>query len=241
MGEFRGNQHTDGEFVGYTYPELVSDVIDLAEKLDGVPTTDDAMKSDDLPSLSLIYSIAEDGWLGVLEDAGLEKTQVREYGASAVERMRDDIASVAAQTPGNSVTSREYSNFGEYPTSVVKQHFGSWRDACEAANVKSGRKHGNQIEGPYGAMLESKLEAKVAQWLAEKDIEYEVHPSIPRSNWIGDFYLPTHELWIEVDGYTGAERPNSESFQEKIEELRNRGEECLHLRGVSELREELFG
>jgi len=50
-------------------------------------------------------------------------------------------------------------------------------------------------------MYDSISEAKVADWLWIKGIEYEPHKHLPKpSRSICDFYLPDYRLWVEYDG-----------------------------------------
>ncbi len=230
-----GTNQRETEYDGYTYDQLVRDVKELASTLEATPTTQDAIESEILPCLDRIYSLSPDGWLGVLDDAGLEQTQVREYGDEAAAKMLDDVATVATRTAGETVTSREYSRHGEFPTSVAKARFGSWSEACKAADVRPGEKHGDRCTGPRGEEFESKHEVRIAKRLASQDIPYTVHPQIEGTNWVSDFYLPGPDLWVEVDGYTAQGRPNAASFERKIAELRSRGESVTVITDPHEL------
>lgn len=219
MGEFHGNQHTDNEFDGYTYAELVADTRELAAELDETPTTRDVQADDRFPCLARLYSLAgDDGWLGVLRDAGLqkEKRQVDEYGDQENSAICADMQRVLKQISSDHLTTRAYREHGEYATSTVKLQFGSWADACEVAGIEPGQKHGHECTGPAGAQLDSRFELKVAQFLYDNDISYRVHPKLEDTPWTGDFYVPDKELWIEVDGYLPGSRPNARSFQQKV-------------------------
>lgn len=229
---FYGNQHTGGQ---YTYEEIVEATKALGEELGRPPTTREAVDDDRFPSLQTIYRYADDGWLGVLEDAGLEQTQVREYGKQEELRMRRDLRGAFATVDTDYLTHRQYDDLGEYPTSVVKEQFGSWQSACETAGVPIGQKHGTVCEGPKGNRLESRHEKRVAAALFEHEIAYTVHPSVPDSDWAADFYLPEHDLWVEVNGYGADSRPNQQGFQKKVEHLRTLGEDVCIVETPAEL------
>lgn len=132
---------------------------------------------------------------------------------------------MAVETPH--LTHRQYDDLGVYPTSVIKKQFGSWRDACNAAGVPAGEKHGTSCSGPKGEELASTQEERVAKALFEREIEYVPHPPIEDTEWIADFHLPEQDLWIEVDGYADSTRPNEDGFEDKISHLQEAGEEVV--------------
>lgn len=215
---FYGNQHTPNRRE-WSHERLVDATRELGEELGRPPTTREAVDDDRFPSLSTIYRYAEGGWLGVLDDAGLERTQVRGYGADETPRMCRDLrgAFFLVETPH--LTHRQYDTLGMFPTSVVKAQFGSWADACDAAGIAMGTKHGTPCDGPKGEQLESHLERAVATVLVEHDVEYVAHPPVQGTNWVADFYLPKRGLWVEVDGYIAGTRPNERSFARKLAHL----------------------
>ncbi len=229
---FHGNQHTAPK---YTYQDIVDAAETLGDELGRPPTTSEFDDDDRFPSLGTIYQHSDDGWLGVLRDAGLEETQVRGYGPKKKPRMCNDLvgASIIVETPY--LTHRQYDNLGVYPTSVVKEYFGSWSEACDAAGVQAGKKHGTVCEGPNGERLESHHEKRVAVALSEHDIEYIPHPSISNTDWVADFYLPKIDLWVEVDGYVAGTRPNASGFAAKVEHLETTGEDFLIVDSDEEL------
>jgi len=235
---FYGNQHTQNR-PGCSHEALVGAARVLGDDLGRSPTTREAVEDDRFPSTATIYRYAEGGWLGVLEDAGLAPTQVREYGADAESRMSRDLRGAfrAVETPY--LTHRQYDDLGAYPTSVVKAQFGSWKEACDAAGISAGQKHGTTCTGPKGEQLESFLERAVASALVDLEIEYEVHPAVPETNWEADFYLPGCGLWVEADGYIAGTRPNERGFARKLAYLRERGAEVVVVESEWEIVDEL--
>lgn len=221
MGEFHGNQHTEIEYGSYDYEDLIDDVRSLAIELDTTPTTRDAMKDDALPCLDRIYDVAPGSWQDVLEDAAVGNTQVEQYGPKEKTEMVRDVRRAFTNSRTRVLTTREYDEIGSYPTSVIKSYFGSWSDACQAAGVEPGAKHGTRCGGPLGEVLDSRLELTIAQTLYEKQIEYVVHPRVPETAWTGDFLLPEEDLWIEVNGYQAGDRPNKATFEKKIQHYRD--------------------
>jgi len=220
----------------YSYRGLVNATRALGRELGRSPTTREAAKDERFPSIATIYEITEDGWLAVLEDAGLEPTQVREYGPNEAPRIRADINRVLDLVTTPYLTHRQYDTHGEYPTSVVKEYFGSWRDACDAAGISPGEKHGTRCEGPHGEILESKPEFDVATLLTNIGLEYRAHPEIENTPWIADFHLPGSGVWIEVDGYARDSRPNKAGFTEKLNHLERHTETVLVVKNDDELR-----
>lgn len=235
---FYGNQHTLNR-TAWSHEQLVDAARQLGAELGRSPTTSEAAADDRFPSLSTIYRYAEGGWLDVLDDAGLEPTQVRGYGIDEAPRMQRDLrgAFIVVDTPH--LTHRQYDDLGMYPTSVVKEYFGSWAEACEAAGVPAGQKHGTPCDGPKGEYLDSYLERAVACVLVDSGIEYTVHPAVFETNWEADFYLPEFELWVEVDGYIAGTRPNEHGFARKLAYLREWDEEVVVVENPAELVDEL--
>jgi hypothetical protein len=223
MGRFHGNQHTNDGCGEYSYGKLVTGVKRLADELERPPTTRDAQADARLPSLQKLYELSEDGWLGVLDDADLERTQVGKYGVRERPKMCADLQRALDAAGGSYLTHREYDEFGRYSTSVVKEYFGSWKEACEAAALSPGQKYGVRCEGPLGESLDSWHERSTARLLNAHGIEYTVHPQVEDTNWEGDFYLPKAELWIEVDGFAAGGRPNQSSFEAKLDYYQTHG------------------
>ncbi|QKY20129.1 hypothetical protein B4589_006955 [Halolamina sp. CBA1230] len=215
---FYGNQHTPNR-PEWNHDRLVDAARQLGAELGRSPTTSEAVDDDRFPSLATIYRYAEGGWLGVLADAGLDRTQVRGYGSDESPRMKRDLRGAFMLVDTPHLTHRQYDVLGRYPTSVVKEHFGSWADACAAAGIEMGEKHGTTCDGPKGEHLDSYLEQAVAVVLVEHGVEYVAHPPIPGTNWVADFHLPECGLWVEVDGYIAGSRPNEQSFAEKLAHL----------------------
>lgn len=241
MGEFYGNQHTGSEYDEYTYEDLVEDVRELADELGEAPTTRDAEEDELFPCLSRMYDSIEDDWSTVLEDAGVqaESLQVGSYDSGDYDEMIADLRRVNRQTAGDKLTLREYDDHGEFATSTVKKHLGSWSEACETANVDPGRRHGDECLGPNGNQLDSRHELAVARYLDELGFEYETHVRLGETLWTCDFYAPRPELWIEVDGYVAGGRPNARSFAQKLGYYAFRGMDFAVVKTATELEREL--
>ncbi len=237
MGEFRGNQHTDNEYDEYEYDDLVADVAAFAENAGRRPTTDDAMESEQLPCLARIYSLT-DSWNAVLQDAGLDGTVAGTYGPDEEPKMIEDMQRAFDGVSSSFLSSRQYADHGNYPPSVIKEFFGSWSEACDAAGIECGTKHGKRCSGPRGATLESVHELSVATVLSENDINYVVHPSIDDTEWTGDFHLPEDDIWIEVDGYIGR-RPNEQTFEAKLDYYTANGYDYFVVNDAEDLRRHL--
>ena len=241
MGEFHGNQHVEAEYEGYTHEELISSVRVLAAEIGRPPTTRDAQADDRFPCLARMYSVIDTSWSDVLREAGVtpDGMQVAEYGESERDAMVADLRSVHERVNTDHLTMRQYDEYGEYATSSVKRHFGSWREACDAGGISAGTRHGTPTTGPEGARLDSRHDLAVATYLHENSIEYEVHPPLGENGWYGDFYLPDTDLWIEVSGYNPGERPNAAQFEDKLEFYELTDRECVVVHSVEELERSL--
>lgn len=218
MGEFRGNQHvTVGEDSQWTEAKLVEAVEALTTELGRPPTTSDTVADGRFPGLTRLYRVIDD-WPTLLRKAGVEPTtqQCRSQPTDRRASMCEDLRRVTADVSGSHLTTRQYDAHGAFATSSIKERFGSWTDACAAAGVESGRKHGHRCRGPRGEALSSLHEQAVAEALFAHDIVYETHPTVPDTNWVADFYLPSVDIWLEVDGYAPGTRPNADGFAEKL-------------------------
>lgn len=242
MGEFHGNQHTGSTLSDYEYEDLVGDVRELAEELGKPPTTADANESEKLPSIATLYRIIPEDWATVLRDAGLKPTKQQRRSVpdeSRRERIIDDIRKTNAETEGETLRLRQYDEHGNFAGSTAKERFGSWSDACDAAGIDCGTKHGVQCVGPQGARLDSWHERLVAVFLDDCGFEYVVHPEIDDLPYESDFYLPGVDLWIEVDGYVAGGRPNSENMKAKRQYFESNGIDYVIVENSDELSEAL--
>lgn len=242
MGEFYGNQHVGPEgsdAISWEYEDLREGVVSYVEEHGESPTTDDAAQDDRFPSLATIYKILDDGWNELLTDAGVEGGHVREYGPEEKAAMLQDLREVHQSVDSDYLTTRQYERLGEYGKTTIKQTFGSWSDACEKANIDAGEKYGITCEGPNGETLDSLQELRVAQVLDEKGLAYDAHPSVEDTRWVGDFYVPAYELWVEVNGFADGERPNAVDFERKLDYYEEHGLKCVVVNTPDELRSEL--
>jgi len=241
MGEFYGNQHTtpDEYDVEYTYEGLIDAIAQLGNELERAPTTRDARDDDHFPCLDRIYELVDD-WTTALRDAGIEprRMQQRSSAIDRRERMLADLKETNAGTGGGRLTTREYDEYGTFATSSIKNRFGSWQAACEAAEISCGVKHGCPQEGPQGAMLDSWHEYIAARFLDDYGIRYQVHPAVG-DRWTGDFYLPDVDLWVEIDGYIAGDRPNKRAFARKVEYYDSTDKDYVIVNTSTELESEL--
>lgn len=226
--EFRGNQHTVNEVDKYSEEKIVEGVERLADEVDGTPSIRDLDGCDYLPSYGAFYKFF-DSWNELLEELDLEINQVSEYSDSDVDDMIEDIKRCYAEVDGN-LTTRVYIEIGDYSHSTIKKHFGSWTDALKEAGVESGEKHGQSVECKCGAMLDSVNEKIVGDMLHKLGVEHIPHKQLPGSRYLTDFYLPNPNLWIEVDGYKKAERPNRDAYSDKKSYYKECGLDFLEIK-----------
>lgn len=240
-GKFHGNQHTLEAELEYDYTDLVADIRALADELGRPPTTRDAESDQRLPSIKKMYRLLDDReWNDLLENAGVGETQIGEYARDERPAILQDIRRVFEETDVEYLTVREYDQRGNYNKSVLKRLFGRWSAACSQAGVAHGRRHGRHVEGPNGAILDSKLEAEIAQAIKARGFEYVPHKGIPDTSWTSDFYLPVASFWIEVDGYQDNQRPNQSSFEEKLRYYGQNGMMFAVVSDILELDEKVF-
>lgn len=147
---------------------------------------------------------------------------------------------VFEQSDANHLTIREYSKDGNYNKSVIKRRYDTWNEACKAAGIPHGLKHGRPRQGPNGEHLASQLEYLVASALDEQGLEYVPHKPIPETRWKCDFYVPKLSLWIEADGYLPGQRPNQATFDEKLRYYDRRIMKFAIVTDSSEMEEKVF-
>lgn len=238
---FYGNQHTKGDQPDYEYPELVDDIIALAEELGRPPTTRDAEGDSRLPSIGRLDKLLDGReWNQLLAEAGVDETQVGEYGDDECPAILRDIRRVLNEIAAEYLTVRQYDRRVAYHKSVVKRLFGTWSSACSHAGVPHGRKHGRPSTGPNGETLDSRLEVDIAQAIIANGLEYVPHKPVPGTRWVCDFYLPKGSYWVEVDGYSREQRPNQSSFEDKLSHYDRNGMNYAVVRTVTQLEEKVF-
>lgn len=239
MSKFYGNQHVDPD--RDSYEELLEKIETLAAELDRPPTTEDATNDDRFPSIATLYRILDVEWMQALRDAGVEPgpKQVSTYTEKDRKRMVEDLRRAAKQTPGETLTTREYDEVGEYTSGTIKDQLGSWSNACETSGITPGSRYGKSCVGPNGNTLDSYHELRAATILDQLDLQYETHPPVPESDWVADFYVPSTDLWIEVDGFLNGDRPNEHSFKSKLEHYSTVGLNHLVVRSDESIRDQL--
>lgn len=239
MGEFHGNQHVNGNSPDVDYDDLREAVVSFTEERGEPPTTEQAANDERFPSIATIYKILDGSWNDLLDDAGFERGHVGEYGPESEAEMLQDMRSVVHDVESEYLTTRQYAERGMYSDDTIKRRFGSWREACERASIDAGTKYGISCDGPQGATLDSLLELKVATFLNDRGIAYEVHPVLESTTWVSDLYLPTFELWVEVNGFADQERPNASDFERKLEYYDEHGMDCVVVESSEALADEL--
>lgn len=238
MGKFYGNQHTE-HTPEWNYEDILEGAKSFAEEHGETPTTEDAAEDDRFPCLATVYDNLDGSWNDLLEDAGLERGHVGTYGPEEESAMLQDLRAVQQSLDSDYLTTRAYEEHGEYGKETIKERFGSWSDACELARIDAGTKFGNRCEGPEGNVLDSLQELKVAQMLYGRGLDYEAHPKLNGTTWVGDFYIPAYDLWVEVDGFSNGERPNKADFERKVEHYEEHEMELVIVENPIELGEEL--
>lgn len=204
--------------------QIIIEIKRLAEKLERTPTLKEAAELDSLPSEG---ALAErfGTWNNLLQKAGLNINQKITYSNDEYIK---DLKICAEQTDGK-LTIRKYIKIGNHSHDSIKRRFGSWKEACEIAGIKPGEKHGTKIEGQNGNILDSSFEARVADILNEYNINYETHKKVLNSKWITDFYIPSLNVWIEVNGYEKG-RPNKSKYQEKLKYYRKNNLDFIEIK-----------
>jgi hypothetical protein len=196
----------------WTKDKILKEVKKLNDELEGKPTMRDAMESDNLPSAGTLNK-KFNGWNNLLEEAEIGSHHTLELSEDEIIQ---DLQKCYSDVEGY-LTSREYINIGQYSHSAVKRKFGSWKEAAEAAGIKSGSKHGEVVECQCGCKLDSMKEKVVGDLLHDLSIQHEIHKDIPESDFITDFFIPRADVWLEVDGYKEGERPERSKFDDKLD------------------------
>lgn len=241
MGEFYGNQHTGSTYTDYEHEDIIENVAELAEELGRPPTTADVNQAEELPSIATLYRILEDDWASTLREAGVEPTkeQRRSVPSDRRERMLADLRRTNRETEGDTLRLRQYDEHGSFSGSSMKERFGSWAEACAAAGLECGTRHGVQCTGPQDNRLDSQHERLVAVFLDDCGIEYVVHPDVDDLGYESDFYLPDVDLWIEVDGYVAGGRPNVANMEAKLDYFESNDLDYVVVQDADELAEAL--
>jgi len=196
----------------WTKEEILKEIKKLDSELEGKPRMQDAIESDNLPSAGTLNR-KFNGWNNLLEEANIGAHHASEHNK---EDVIQDLQRCYSKVQGY-LTSRKYIEIGQYNHNTVKRKFGSWKEAAEAAGIKSGSKHGEVVECKCGFKLDSMKEKVVGDLLHDLSVDHKIHKSIPDSNFVTDFFIPQLNLWIEVDGYKQDGRPERSKFSDKID------------------------
>ena len=119
---------------------------------------------------------------------------------------------------------RDFNNTNyEYPnTTTVKRHFGTWNAAIEAAGFPPNIQNGFGIDtyGLDGHLYRSLYEAYFADTYLYSKYEYVIEPKYPEPyNKYYDWYIPSLDLYIELDGGC---RPETTKEKLAINKILNR-------------------
>jgi hypothetical protein len=171
----------------------------------------------------------------VLVDVGLEGTVAGSYDAQERADMIADLRSAFPAVDSEFLSSRQYDEHASYRTRVIKESLAQ-AEACTAADLDCGTKHGGPCEGPNGNVLDSVHEFRCDKVLDDHVLDYAVHSPVG-TEWKADFHLPPADIWLEVDG--PGRRPNKSSFQEKLDYYEELGYDHIVTQGTTELKREL--
>lgn len=132
--------------------ELLEDIKETADQIDGYLTAQKYTSKGEYSSKTAYERFG--GWQEALKEAGVETThQNRRYiRADKVEKedVLEDIKDVA-DTVDDHLSANEYTERGEYSQYVIRDKFGSWNDAREAAGLET---HKNKVEASREEVIE---------------------------------------------------------------------------------------
>lgn len=114
---------------------------------------------------------------------------------------------------------RDFQNTQEYPNrDTVQSRFGSWNNAIKEAGFQPSENDGFGIntEALDGHIYRSQAEAYFVDNYLWNKYEYIIEPKYPNNLWRYDWYVPSLDLYIELDGGLRPER-----IKEKIELNKN--------------------
>ena len=146
-----------------------------------------------------------------------------------------DFVDVTGKIPGI----RDFgSNNPKYPNhDTVKVRFKTWNNAIKAAGFEPNiSDFGVSTKGLDGHIYRSKAEAYFADSYLWNKYEYIIEPKYPNSNWRYDWYIPSLDLYIELDGEIRPERT-----KEKIELNKLLGRNCKFVKTKDMYKKEFAG
>ncbi len=100
-------------------------------------------------------------------------------------------------------TYREFDADTKYPHhSTVQKYFGSWNEAIKAAGFEPNYNDGfgNRTVAKDGTLYRSNAEAYFVNNHLYNKYDYIYEPKYENSNKLYDFYIPSIDLYIEIDG-----------------------------------------
>tara|TARA_Y100000310_G_C20445476_1_gene698183 strand:+ start:118 stop:804 length:687 start_codon:yes stop_codon:yes gene_type:complete len=104
-----------------------------------------------------------------------------------------------------------------------------------------GRKGGFGKKGytASGTRYESTIERDCFEYLEKHDINFEAHKSIPNSSKVSDVFIPSLDLWIEIDGINRERSKNflGKDYERWLEKLKIYKSNKLNVEIVKSLNE----
>jgi hypothetical protein len=123
---------------------------------------------------------------------------------------------------------KDFNKNPSYPTAdAIKKCFGSWNAGIEAAGlaINTSGTYGIVTIGLDKHLYRSRAEAYFVDNYLFGRYEYIIEPKYPNANKMYDWYIPSLDLYIELDGEL---RP--ETIKEKIEINKQLNRKCLFIK-----------
>lgn len=211
----------------YTKESIINSIQEYYKNTSKIPTSRDFQKLSGYPGATTVQRYFGN-WNKAIEEAGLI-SNTPTYATSYTKEYI--INSIQEYYKNNKVVPsyRDFQNNKDYPnSSTIKNYFGSWNNAIQAAGFQTNvaDSYGIPTYGLDGHLYRSRAEAKFCDKFLYLKYNYEIETKYPDPYYkFYDWFIPSIDLYIELDGGI---RPTV--IKEKIEINKIFNRNCLFIK-----------
>jgi hypothetical protein len=178
----------------YSKEETIIAIKTFADSLGKTPSSRDYRKYKIKPSITVVQNLFG-SWSSALEQANLKPITIIKYSKEDVITAIISYYKINGKIPG-------YNDLSNPGSTTAEKHFGSWNKAIIAAGFTPNESgFGVFTEGKDGHTYRSAAEAYFCDNFLYNRYEYIIEPKYPEPyNKYYDWYVPTLDLYVELDG-----------------------------------------
>jgi hypothetical protein len=178
-----------------TKEEVISFIKEYVETTGKIPLSDDIRKA-----FSASTVINYGGAISLIKEAGFESINKSPYTFNGEHFM--NLFSNWCLEENRLLTSREFEQRANVARSTIAEHFGSWNEFVEEAGYTPDYNNGWGVrtKGRDNNLYRSKAEAYFCDIYLFEKYDYQIEVRYPDKRKKYDWYIPSLNLYIELDG-----------------------------------------